>query len=141
MPDSSVPQTQPQHKTRAYSNLIFPSNQKVHPSRNGASPCSKRTNSILLLRSSTANPNKPTRYASPSGFSNEQVLQVNHSQKLNIINLLKGNNAMGVRLKSHYCKKITLSNLDKYYEHCVKAVRSGVSNSMDCRPGELQNIL
>ena len=79
-----------------------------------------------------------SRYSPKIGFRDEQVLEVNQDQKINVINLIKGNNAMAPRLKSHYCKKITLSNLDKYYEHCVKTVKSGISTSLDFKAGEVK---
>ena len=97
---------------KTYSNLIFTSNKKMLPNRSSTSSRSKRTQSIMMLR---GNSNKSRTYRPSSSFNNDQVLEVNQDQKLNVINLLKGNNAMVPRLKSHYCKKITLSNLDKYY--------------------------
>ena len=121
--------------TKAYSNLIFTNNQKVLPNRNSVSVCSKRSQSILILK---GNNKKSLRYSPAPGFKDEQVLEVNQDQKINVINLLKGNNAMVPKLKSHYCKKITLSNLDKYYEHCVKTVRSGISTSLDFKVSEIK---
>ena len=113
---------------KKYSNLIFTSARKAIPARNCPSPCSRRSQSILLLR---GNSRKLDHQPLSPGPRDQQVLEVNQDQKLNVINLLKGNNAMVPKLKSHYCKKITLSNLDKYYEHCVKTVRSGISTSFD----------
>ena len=43
--------------------------------------------------------------------------------QVNTINLLKGNITNQSKLKSNYCKRITLSNLEKYYEYCVKKVQ------------------
>ena len=127
------PQTESFQK--AYSNLIFTSHKKVLPNRNSASSSSRRSHSILMLRGDNK---QSSRYSPKIGFRDEQVLEVNQDQKINVINLIKGNNAMAPRLKSHYCKKITLSNLDKYYEHCVKTVKSGISTSLDFKAGEVK---
>ena len=126
---------QGQSLKNAYSNLIFTSHKKVLPNRNSVSVCSKRSHSILMLRGDNK---KYSRYSSNPGFRDDQVLEVNQNQKINVINLLKGNNAMVPKLKSHYCKKITLSNLDKYYEHCVKTIRSGISTSLDFKASEVK---
>lgn len=34
----------------------------------------------------------------------------------------------GPKLKSHYCKKITLTNVDKYYEFCLKKMKAICGN-------------
>lgn len=47
---------------------------------------------------------------------------------------------MAPRLRSNYCKKITLSNLDKYYEYCVKKVKSFTSDSLDLRQVEQKKL-
>ena len=120
---------------RNYSNLIYHTNRNQFTTTNRSSPCTKRAQSILVLRGTNR---KSTKSPMQANSSADQVLQLNQDQKINVINLMKGNNAVAPKLKSHYCKKITLSNLDKYYDYCVKNVRSIVSRSLDIKPNELR---
>ena len=53
------------------------------------------------------------------------------SAQVNTINLLKGNIIAQDKLKSNYCQKITMSNLEKYYEYCVKKVQNKMISSQE----------
>lgn len=44
--------------------------------------------------------------------------------KMNVINLSAYSAGSGSKIKSHYCKKITLTNVDKYYEFCLRKVKA-----------------
>jgi hypothetical protein len=43
--------------------------------------------------------------------------------KMNVINLTTYSMAASPKIKSNYCKRITLTNVDKYYELCLKKVK------------------
>jgi hypothetical protein len=53
--------------------------------------------------------------------------EVNPNSQLNVINLMTYSLAATPKLKSNYCKRITLTNVDKYYELCLKKVKA-ISN-------------
>ena len=49
----------------------------------------------------------------------------NNDNKMNVINLSTYSvNSGSTKIKSHYCKKITLTNVDKYYQFCLKKVKA-----------------
>ena len=46
------------------------------------------------------------------------------NNRVNVINLMNCSMSTTPKVKSHYCKKITLTNVDKYYEFCLKKMKS-----------------
>ena len=55
---------------------------------------------------------------------------------MNIINLLRGNIIEQKEMKSNYCKRITLSNVNKYYEYCLKKVQAKTFTSQQLQSSQ-----
>jgi hypothetical protein len=46
-----------------------------------------------------------------------------HKNQMNVINLMTYSMAAAPKIKSNYCNRITLTNVDKYYKLCLKKVK------------------